>query len=220
MAKHDYPYKKSINVTAWILQILVCLVLISASAWLLWISENRNLDDILGDYQGLFTASAGVQIAIAGLTIVMNIVEIILISKKRMPPALFLTSACIKTTIWGIVFILKVIALSVLSIILVIILLATSLTQLIHAAIIVHRKRRGTLRGGKYAPAINPQGFEEGVYAQPAPGYYYPPPTNTEYKSPAASPPPPSQHGYAAVDAYPPQMPTGTYELDSRGRDL
>ncbi|KAI0103530.1 hypothetical protein F4814DRAFT_431738 [Daldinia grandis] len=218
MAKHDYPYKKSVNVTSWILQILVCLVLLAASAWLLWLSEQQSLDDVLGDYNGLFTASASLQIAITGLNIIMDIIEIILISKKRMPPALFLTSACIKTAVWGIIFILNVIALSVLSIILTIVLLATSLTQLIHAAIIVHRKRRGTLTGGNYAPAINPQGFEEGAYAQPAPGYYYPPPTNTEYKSPAASPPPP-QYGIPPGGFYAPQMPAGSYELDSRGRN-
>ncbi|KAF3057462.1 putative cys met metabolism pyridoxal phosphate-dependent enzyme protein [Daldinia childiae] len=218
MAKHDYPYKKSVNVTAWILQILVCLVLLAASAWFLWISEQQNLDEILGDYNGIFTASAGLQIGITGLNIVMNIVEIILISKKRMPPALFLTSTCIKTAIWGIIFILNVIARSALSIILTIVLFATSLIQLIHASIIVHRKRRGTLTRGKYAPAINPQGFEEGVYAQPTPGYYYPPPTNTEYKSPAATPPPP-QYGNPAGDVYAPQIPPGSYELDSRGRN-
>ncbi|KAI2783669.1 hypothetical protein F4815DRAFT_308578 [Daldinia loculata] len=219
MAKHDYPYKKSVNVTAWILQILVCIVLLAASAWLLWISEQQDLDDLLGDYNGIFTASAGLQIGITGLNIVMNVVEIILISQKRMPPGLFLTSACIKTGIWGIIFILNAIAHSALSIILTIVLFASSLTQLIHAAIIVHRKRRGTLTGGNYAPAVNPQGFEEGVYAQPAPGYYYPPPTNTEYKSPAASPPPP-QYGYPAGDAYAPQVPAGSYELDSRARNL
>ncbi|KAI8965451.1 hypothetical protein F5Y11DRAFT_10928 [Daldinia sp. FL1419] len=215
MAKHDYPYKKSVNVTSWILQFLVCIVLLAASAWLLWIVEQGDYEDILGNYNGLFTASAGLQIGITGLNIIMNIVEIILISKKRMPPWLFLTSTCIKTAIWGIIFILNVIALSVLSIILTIVLLATSMIQLIHAAIIVHRKRRGTLRGGKYAPAINPQGFEEGTYVQSAPGYYYPPAVNTEYKSPAASPPPP-QYGYPAASGYVPQAPADSYELDSR----
>ncbi|KAI1656894.1 hypothetical protein F4813DRAFT_390235 [Daldinia decipiens] len=220
MAKHDYPYRKSINITAWILQILVCIVLLAASAWLLWFVEQQDLDTILGDYNGLFTASAGLQIAITGLNIVIDIIEIILISKKRMPPELFLASACIKTAIWGIIFTLDVIAQSVLSCILTIILLVTSLIQLVHAAIIVHRKRRGTLRGGNYAPAVNPQGLEEGVHAQPVPGYYYPPPTNTEYKSPAPSPPPPQQYGYPAGDAYAPQVPAGSFELDSRARNV
>lgn len=69
------------------------------------------------------SASAGLQIGITGLNIVMNVVEIILISQKRMPPGLFLTSACIKTGIWGIIFILNAIAHSALSIILTIVLL-------------------------------------------------------------------------------------------------
>ncbi|KAI1483544.1 hypothetical protein K445DRAFT_18811 [Daldinia sp. EC12] len=214
MAKHDYPYKKSINITAWVLQFLVCIVLLAASAWLLWIADQNDFDDILGEYDGLFTAGAGLQIAITGLNIIMNIVEIVLISKKRMPPALFLTSACVKTAIWGIVFILNVIAVSILSVILTIILLATSILQLIHAAIIVHRKRRGTLTGGNYAPAINPQGFEEGIH-NPVGGYYNAPAVNTEYKSPAASAAP-AQYGYAAEGGWVPQQPAGSYELDNR----
>ncbi|KAI1804704.1 hypothetical protein F4811DRAFT_518797 [Daldinia bambusicola] len=207
MAKHDYPYKKSINLTAWILQFLVCIVLLAASAWLLWLVDQDEYDDVLGQYHGLLTASAGLQIAITGANIVMNIIEIVLIAKKRMPPALFLANACTKTFVWGIIFILNVISVSVLAVILTIILLATSILQLIHAAIIVHRKRRGTLRGGNYAPAMNPSGFEEGIH--------YPPAVNTEYKSPAASSQP-LQYGYPMESGYAPQQPVGTYELDNR----
>ena len=52
------------------------------------------------------------------MTIVLDIVEIILIAKKQMPPALYLASACLKSFIWLIIFILNLISLSVLAIIL------------------------------------------------------------------------------------------------------
>ena len=91
--------------------------------------------------------------------------------------------------------------------------------QLIYGAILVHRKRRGTLTGGNYARTTNPEGFVEGAYggaaAHPQPGYYYPPPNaSTEYKAqtpaPMPMPTPPPQYGYG------PQTTPGSYELDSR----
>ncbi|KAI4860387.1 hypothetical protein F4820DRAFT_461741 [Hypoxylon rubiginosum] len=221
VAKFDYPYKKGVNITAWVLQFLVCIILLGASAWLLWLVDQSDYDSSLSDYEGLFTAAAGLQIAITLLNIIFNIVEIVLISRKSMPPALYLSFACIKTTIWGIIFILNLISLSVISIILSLILLATSLMQLIYGAILVHRKRKGTLRGGNYAPAANPQGsLEAGGYggAPPQPGYYYPPPNaSTEYKPTTditSSPAPP--YGFSAQDTYAPQAHGGSYELDSR----
>ncbi|KAI1378736.1 hypothetical protein F4677DRAFT_411871 [Hypoxylon crocopeplum] len=215
MAQFDYPYKKGVNITAWVLQFLVCIILLGVSAWLLSVIDEAGLGS-----NGLLTGAAGFQIAITALNIVMNIVEIVLISKKRMPPALYLSSACIKTAIWGIIWILDLISLSVVSIILTLILFATSLLQLIYGAILVHRKRKGTLTGGKYAKASNPQdpGLAEGGFAAPQPGYYYPPPNaSTEYKPTNVPTPPPPQYGYPAPShAYAGQQP-GSYELDNRG---
>ncbi|XXH05552.1 hypothetical protein Hte_011983 [Hypoxylon texense] len=219
VAKFDYPYKKGVNITAWVLQFLVCIILLAASAWLLWLVDQSDYADSLNQYEGLFTAAAGLQIAITLLNIIFNIVEIVLIARKSMPPALYLSFACIKTAIWGIIFILNLISLSVISIILSLILLATSLMQLIYGAILVHRKRKGTLRGGSYAPAANPQGsLEAGGYGgAPQPGYYYPPPNaSTEYKPTtdiSSSPAPPQYGGFSAQDTY---APAGSYELDSR----
>lgn len=223
MAKFDYPYKKGVNITAWVLQFLVCIILLGASAWLLWLAGENDYE--LGGYSGLFVAAAGLQIAITGLNIVFNIVEIVLIAKKRMPPALYLTSACIKTTIWAIIFILNLVSLSVISIILTLVLLATSLLQLIYGAILVHRKRKGTLTGGSYVPAHNPahnpEGHAEAAYAAPQPGYYYPPPdASTEYKPPTGVASPPPQYGFPPQDHYAPQAAPGSYELDSRARNF
>ncbi|KAI0149809.1 hypothetical protein F4776DRAFT_659706 [Hypoxylon sp. NC0597] len=211
MAKHDYPYKKGINITAWVLQFLVCIILLAASAWLLWLV---NSEDLLDRYSSLFTAAAGLQIAIVLVNIIMNIIEIVLIAKKRMPVELYLSSACLKTTVWGIIFILDIVTLSIISIILTLVLTATSLLQLIHGAMLVHRKRTGTLRGGNYAPTANP-GLAEAQYGAPQAGYYHPG-VSTEYKSPSPVPSPaPPQYGYS-VPAYAPQATGGSYELESR----
>lgn len=68
------------------------------------------------------SAAAAVQIAVTSLTIILDIAEIILIARKRMQPALYLTSACIKTLIWGAFFIMSLISLSLLSIVLTVVL--------------------------------------------------------------------------------------------------
>ncbi|KAI2622573.1 hypothetical protein GGR54DRAFT_69903 [Hypoxylon sp. NC1633] len=214
MAHFDYPYKKGVNITAWVLQFLVCIVLLAVSALLL--SAINGNDSTAA---GILTAAAGFQIAITALNIVINIIEIVLIAKKRMPPWLYLTSACIKTTIWGIIWILDLISLSVVSIILTLILFATSLMQLIYGAMLVHRKRKGTLTGGKYVPTANPQSHVEANYSTPQPGYYYPPPNaGTEYKPtsvPTTTPSPP-QYGYPAPHANAFGQQPGSYEMDSR----
>jgi hypothetical protein len=59
-----------------------------------------------------------VSIAIAVLTIVIDIVEIVLIARQNMPPALYLSFACVKTLIWLVVFILELITLAIAGIIL------------------------------------------------------------------------------------------------------
>lgn len=55
MAKFDYPYKKGVNITAWVLQFLVCVILLAASAWLLWLVNQEDYDSALSSYEGLFT---------------------------------------------------------------------------------------------------------------------------------------------------------------------
>ncbi|KAI5864709.1 hypothetical protein GGS23DRAFT_595419 [Durotheca rogersii] len=219
MARFDYPYKKGVNITAWVLQILVCLILLAASAWLLNLVNSDDFDGSLGEYEGLVTAASGLQIGITALTIIFDIVEIVLITGKRMPPALYLSSACIKTGIWGAIFIMNLISLSILAICLTLVLFGTSLMQLIYGAILIHRKRRGTLTGGDYALSINPDTFTAPLGAPP-PGYYYQNPNvNTEYKPPTAvASPPPPQNLYSAPEVTGQPAPAGTYEMDNRQR--
>ena len=103
----------------------------------------------------------------------------------------------------------------------------TSITQLVYGAILVHRKRRGTLRGGNYAPAVNPAMAVEtgygGAYGDPAADRYYQAPDPVpvpEYKHQSAygvSPAPAPAPAYSAAPAqnYGQTQP-GSYELDSR----
>ena len=98
-----------------------------------------------------------------------------------------------------------------------------------YGAMLVHRKRRGTLRGGNYAPAANPAVAVETGYAGaygPGPGGYYesapaavPSPGIADYKHQSAygaapaygSPTPPPQPQYYGQAPQP-----GSYELDNR----
>ena len=105
----------------------------------------------------------------------------------------------------------------------------TSITQLVYGAILVHRKRRGTLRGGNYAPAANPAMAVEtgygGAYVDPAADRYYqaPDPVSApEYKSqsaysafPAPAPAPAPAYSTAPAQNYG-QTQSGSYELDNR----
>ncbi|KAI1459590.1 hypothetical protein F4805DRAFT_455756 [Annulohypoxylon moriforme] len=217
MAKHNYPYKKSVNITVWFIQFLVCLILLAASAWILYLISSNNRPKNFTQWRGIFTAAAGLQIGIVTVNIVMNIVEIVLIAKKRMPPALFLSNACLKSAVWGILFILNTISLSLIAVVLTLILFLTSMIQLVHAAIIVHRKRRGIYAGGQYSRASNPVDLMSGmaVGAETQSGYYHEN-VNTEYKTPLVEPP--QEYGNSAM-AYSPRQPSPLYELDNRGRN-
>ena len=42
----DYPYRKSVNITAWVLQFIVCLILLGASAWVIAATTKWDLDSL------------------------------------------------------------------------------------------------------------------------------------------------------------------------------
>ena len=46
MARFDYPYRKAVNVTAWVLQIIVCLILLGASAWVVAVLKQNDFDSL------------------------------------------------------------------------------------------------------------------------------------------------------------------------------
>ncbi|KAF2725576.1 hypothetical protein K431DRAFT_343006 [Polychaeton citri CBS 116435] len=188
MQKFDYPYKKSINVTAWVLQILLSLIALGVGAWGLAVWNKIKNDSEFDDYQKYSSTITGVyavQIVLACITILLDIAEIILSAKSRLLPAIYLTSACIKTLIWGVIFILGLVSLALGSIIMGGIIFITSLIQLVYGARIVHKKRRGTLSGGSYKPAANGQEAELGFAPSGSYAAYNPPVNvNTAYNAP------------------------------------
>ncbi|KAI1089774.1 hypothetical protein F5B19DRAFT_465839 [Rostrohypoxylon terebratum] len=144
----------------------------------------------------------------------MNIAEIVLIARKRMPPSLFLTNAIIKTAIWGILFILNVIAISVIAVVMDLILFLTGMVQLVHAVIIFHRMRQGMYEGLQYR-TTNPVDPMSGmaVGAETGSSLYHED-VVTEYKSPLAEP---AEYGNMTL-AYSPRNSSPLYEVDNRGR--
>ncbi|KXJ91289.1 hypothetical protein Micbo1qcDRAFT_195416 [Microdochium bolleyi] len=231
MQKFDYHWRKAINVPAWVVHFLVCIIYIGISAWAIAVTQQLK-GRVGSDVAKALAAGAGINIGIALLTIIFDIVEIVLTKKGTMKPAVYLSFACIKTLIWLILFVLACLSLAAAGILLTLAVAATSLMQLVYGSIVVHRHRKGTLvRGGKYAPAVtghvegnlyNPgnhgqaqqtQGFENlstvpaptGAYGQQ--GYGQTPYASTEYKSPVPSPQPSQQYGAYA----PPNQGHGHY---------
>ncbi|KAI1827166.1 hypothetical protein F4861DRAFT_435020 [Xylaria intraflava] len=174
--QHNYPFKKGVDITAWVLQIAASIVLLGISAdAIVILDEAETLNPTAA------MTEATVFITFSVLTILFDIIEITLIARNSMAPALYLSFACIKTLIWLIILVIEAITIAVLGAILAAVLLATSIVQLVQGARIVHRKREGTLTGGQYAPALNlamPGNIESGVGApRPYGG-------NNEYQSP------------------------------------
>ncbi|KAI1328882.1 hypothetical protein F5Y16DRAFT_136848 [Xylariaceae sp. FL0255] len=150
--KHPYPYRKGVDITAWVLQLLVCLILIGVSAWALY--EWEQVDTEYGsEANEIISISAGVAIGVNSLTIVIDIVEIILISRRDMPPGLYLAFGILKTCLWLAVTIIEGIGRSILGVIFGLIVFVTAAIQLGFGADIVHKKRTGYLNGGNYKRA-------------------------------------------------------------------
>ncbi len=67
MAKFDYPYRKSVNITAWVAQFVVCIILIISSALVLKMvgamdnnddgqyNEETEYENAMSEYSGLLT---------------------------------------------------------------------------------------------------------------------------------------------------------------------
>ncbi|KAJ1327824.1 regulatory factor X [Microdochium nivale] len=229
MQKFDYHWRKAVNVPAWVIHFLVCIIYIGISAYTIAVFQKHLKGSVDNTVASAFAAASGINIGIALLTIVFDVIEIVLIAKTVMKPAVYLSFACIKSLIWIILFGLACVSIAPAGILLTLAVAATSVAQLIYGAIVVHRNRKGTLiRGGKYAPAstghvegnlYNPsaqqqqqphhgqqtQGFENLSTAPHAPaGAYGQNPygsanANTEYKSPVPSPQPPQQYGAYAA---------------------
>ncbi|KAI1258448.1 hypothetical protein F5Y18DRAFT_346613 [Xylariaceae sp. FL1019] len=194
------PYKKGVDITAWVLQFLVCIILLAIS--IIALVAVKSVDDGTEVYDVAATA-AGVSIAIIVVCIIINIVEIVFIAKKKMPPALYLSLACIKFVIWLIVFIVEILGVALLGIILALICVVTSGVQLGFGAKFVHVWRKE--KRGEYSQAFNPGHVETGNYIPPQNNYGVPQQptgyTDAQYP-PQVHPGAPYNPGQQPISAY------------------
>ncbi|ORY66976.1 uncharacterized protein BCR38DRAFT_148791 [Pseudomassariella vexata] len=154
-------------VPCWVIQVLcagiygivACLLLVTAG----YISRNKDQIDSNYSYLGYsaddltkYAAATGaVLLVFCIFTVVIDIVECIFYSKRKLNPVFLLVTSSIKTLFWGILLILNFIAAgrgdgSWLGILFGILLVSTSLTQLFISAKFTHRKRKGTFVAGGY----------------------------------------------------------------------
>ncbi|KAI0158269.1 hypothetical protein GGR57DRAFT_510436 [Xylariaceae sp. FL1272] len=179
------PYKKGVDITAWVLQFLVCIILLAIS--IIALVAVKSIDDGNDVYDVAATA-AGVSIAIIVICIIINIVEIFFIAKKRMPPALYLSLACINVT---------------------------SGVQLGFGAKFVHVWRKE--KRGEYSQALNPGHIQTGNYIPPQNNYGVPQQTtgySDAHYPPQVHPGAPYNPGQQPISAYqsPAQQQQGMYQ--------
>ncbi|KAI2622372.1 hypothetical protein GGR54DRAFT_638707 [Hypoxylon sp. NC1633] len=165
MQRYEGVWRKRNLLPCWILQMLCGTIYAVIAAVLLAAAANvqRHEDDpqfysTQYDYYG-YSASqlveyaqiTGAVVLVLGIgTLILDSVEITLFARRRLSPVLLLSTACIKTLVWGVYFILTICAaatgsISAADLILGLILVLTSSEQLVLGAIYTHRKRKGLL---------------------------------------------------------------------------
>ncbi|KAL3420242.1 hypothetical protein PVAG01_08741 [Phlyctema vagabunda] len=172
------PYRKSILIPFWTLQLIFMIAVISLLSLALSVlgTDNNLLGSAnLSDNLRIATKIvAAVWISLAALCMILTITEIVLFATDRLRPTFFLISNIIKSTIWIGLFILDVISwsstggrtVSIVSIIIDVILLLSFLGPLMYSSGLCHRDRsnRKYSEEAAYAPvepahetSFNPQ---------------------------------------------------------------
>ncbi|KAH6657171.1 hypothetical protein BKA67DRAFT_532398 [Truncatella angustata] len=216
MRKYENIWHKRQLVPCWVLQCIAAGIFMIAAGMILAAAayvKNKDSQLDLSDYNYYgYNASdlvrfaaitGGVIMGFAICTIVFDIVECILYARRVLSPVALLVLACLKFLAWGVYFILAIISatrgsVGWLDILLSLVLVSTSLTQLILGAKYTHLKRKGTLdHRGNYKPAVTGHvegGVQPGYYAGAQPTY---PPSygqqnpfnDTTYRSTSPAPP-------------------------------
>jgi hypothetical protein len=213
MRRYENIWHKRQLVPCWILQCIAAGIFMIAAGLLIaaasYIKNNEDELD-LSDYNyygyssdELITYAAALGGVIFGLsicTIVFDIVECVLYARRVLSPVALLVLAVLKTLAWGAFLVLVIISaakgsVSWLDILLGVVLVATSLSQLILGAKYTHRQRKGTLDNrGNYKPTItghvegglNPS-YHTGPVQYPQP--HQDPFNDTTYRSHSPVPP-------------------------------
>ncbi|KAM0811241.1 hypothetical protein AB5N19_11597 [Seiridium cardinale] len=167
MHTHEGIWRKRQLVPCWIIQgISVCVLgviaslLVGASTIVLTTGGGKDGFTWLGlgvdDLARVAIIVGSVLLAFCVLTLVFDITEAALYKRRRLSPTLLLAFSCIKTAMWITYLVFVVIAAakgspSALDLVLGIILVTTSISQVILGAIYTHKQRKGLLDRGKYA---------------------------------------------------------------------
>lgn len=119
-----------------------------------------------------YSILVGIILAFVAVTFLLNVIEIILYVLRRLNPIVVILFAIVKLLGWGVTFVFSIYAasqrnISVGDVILSLILVVTSLTQLIFGAKYTHLRRKGVFDGRDYKRAargaeadnLNPNGY-------------------------------------------------------------
>ncbi|KAK3699512.1 hypothetical protein LTR37_016381 [Vermiconidia calcicola] len=148
---------KRVLIPLWVIQLIVLLIFSAASAFALYVTTSEQLE-LDNSVKSVLNAGVAVQLSFSVGTILVDIAEIISVARHTLGPVTNIVIQSIKSLVWTVFFVLAIIAaisgsLTGLSFFLIIILFLTCLGQLIYGAVIVHRKRKGTLYRGNYSLA-------------------------------------------------------------------
>ncbi|KAK3701068.1 hypothetical protein LTR37_015630 [Vermiconidia calcicola] len=191
----DKIWLKKALIPLWSIQLIVLLLFSATSALALWAVDQVELDNSV---ESVLNLGAAIQLAFSAATIVLVIIEIILVACHRLGPVANIVIQSIKSLVWTVFFILAIIAavdgsLTGLGFFLLLVLFLTCLGQLIYGAVIVHRKRKGTLYRGNYSLAEGGHGLNtanhdrSGSYTAHPTSVSVPPPNPFRDSSPNTS---------------------------------
>ncbi|KAI0121235.1 hypothetical protein BJ170DRAFT_152359 [Xylariales sp. AK1849] len=183
MRQYEGIWRKRQLVPCWILQVICAAIFALAAGLLLAAAGYVSNNSVDLDYQyygyseddlvAYAAITGGVILAFALFTVIFDIIEAILYAKRKLNPVLLLTFACLKTLAWGIYLVLTIVSaakgsFSTLDFLLSLILVGTSVIQLIFGAKFTHQKRKGRLDRGHYKPTGHVEGGLNPAYYQGA----------------------------------------------------
>ncbi|KAI1764717.1 hypothetical protein GGR53DRAFT_303967 [Hypoxylon sp. FL1150] len=160
MQRYEGIWRKRYLLPSWILQIICSVVFVVVAGLLLAAASyvQRHQRSSRYSYYGYSSSqlveyariSGGVSLGLGLGTLLFDVAEIVLYARRRLNPALLLSSACVKTAVWLAYFIILVIgsasgSVSVLDLILALVLALTSIEQTVLGVVYTHRKRQGRL---------------------------------------------------------------------------
>ncbi|KAH0363241.1 hypothetical protein KCU65_g7479, partial [Aureobasidium melanogenum] len=141
-------WSKAFLITFWVLQILICIVGWGVGALALGTKSLLHDDNDYAYSHSVdlaLSVGAGIWIAWASVTFLLIVTEIIMFCRSNLKPWFELTSCCIKTTLWLIMFLIASHDVadsgSGLSLLIVGVFLVFFLIPMIYSAVVLHRHR-------------------------------------------------------------------------------